>query len=65
MNIDFDPEKAFREIDTDHNGQITAYEIYRFMRDVISSRVTLAETELLIKEFDGDLDGKLSFHEFT
>jgi hypothetical protein len=34
------------------------------MREVIYLRISLSEAELLIKEFDGNLDGKLSSQEF-
>lgn len=35
------------------------------MRDVLSVHVSLTEAEALIKEYDGDLDRRLSFREFA
>jgi Ca2+-binding EF-hand superfamily protein len=56
MNIDFDPEKAFQEIDLDRDGFVTSYELFRFMKEVLSVRLSLSEAEALIKEFDGNTD---------
>ena len=56
--------KTFQAIDVDRDGCITAYEIYRFMREVLCIRISLSEAELLIREFDGNLDGRLSLQEF-
>ena len=56
--------KTFQAIDVDRDGCITAYEIYRFMREVLCIRISLSEAELLIREFDGNLDGRLSSQEF-
>ena len=64
MNSEFDPEKAFREIDQDRDGSITAYEIYRFMRNTLTVNVSLSEAETLVKEFDGNQDYRLSYSEF-
>ena len=64
MNPDFDPEKAFRELDQDRDGRVTALEIYRFMKEVLYIRISLSEAEMLIREFDGNLDGRLSLQEF-
>lgn len=64
MNIDFDPEKAFLEIDLDRDGQITAYELFRFMKEVLSVRLPLSDAESVVYEFDGNQDKKLSFLEF-
>lgn len=64
MNPDFDPEKAFRELDQDRDGCVTALEIYRFMKEVLYIRISISEAEMLIREFDGNLDGRLSIEEF-
>ena len=61
MDIDFDPEKAFRVLDSDRDGFITSYEIYRFMNDTLRVRVSISEVDALIREFDGNLDRKLNF----
>jgi hypothetical protein len=34
------------------------------MKEVLYIRISLSEAELLIKEFDGNLDGRLSSQEF-
>ena len=65
MNIDFDPEKAFQAIDQDRDGYVSGYEIYRFMRDTLNISVPLSEADSVIREFDGNLDNKLNFLEFT
>lgn len=65
MNLDFDPEKAFQALDQDRDGYVTSYEIYRFMRDTLNISVPLREAEAVIREFDGNLDSKLSFNEFA
>lgn len=64
MNPDFDPEKAFRELDQDRDGSVTALEIYRYMKEVLYIRISISEAEMLIREFDGNLDGRLSIEEF-
>lgn len=65
MTLDFDPEKAFQALDQDRDGFITAYEIYRFLRDTSHTAVPLSEADSVIREFDGNLDNKLSFSEFA
>jgi Ca2+-binding EF-hand superfamily protein len=44
---------------------VTSYEIYRFMRDTLNIAVPLSEAESVIREFDGNLDNRLSFSEFA
>ena len=64
MNIDFDPEKVFRALDSDRDGFISYYDIYQYMREVLLVQVSLSEAEALIKEYDGDLDKRLGYREF-
>lgn len=65
MNVDFDPEKAFAAVDQDRDGQISAYDLFRFMREALSRPIALNEADALVKEFDGNLDGRLNYQEFT
>jgi Ca2+-binding EF-hand superfamily protein len=48
----------------DRDGCITAYEIYRFMKETLYMSISLTEAELLIKEYDGNFDRRLSSQEF-
>jgi len=64
MNIDFDPEKAFKALDSDRDGFVSYYDIYQYMREVLAVHVSLSEAEALIKEYDGDLDRRLGYREF-
>jgi hypothetical protein len=64
VNIDFDPFKAFQAIDHDRNGSITAYEVYRFMKETLYQRISLSDAENLIKEFDSDQDGRINEQDF-
>ena len=56
--------KAFQAIDVDRDGVITAYEIFRFMKEILNIRISFSEAELLVREYDGNQDGRLSSQEF-
>ena len=60
MQIDFEALKAFTYMDQDQDGLIDSNEISKFMKQQYI-RVSQADAELIIKEFDGNLDGNLDF----
>lgn len=60
MNIDFDPVKVFTVLDFDQDGVIDASDISKFLKNQYI-RISDLEASLIIKEFDGNLDGNLDF----
>ena len=60
MNLDFDPLKAFTTLDLDQDGHLSPLDLQSFLKNSYL-RVSLSEAELIVKEYDGDLDGKLDF----
>ena len=64
LDRDFAPYSAFQRIDRDANEFITAYEIQNFLRDNREYSFSLRECEKLVKFFDSDEDGRLSFLEY-
>jgi hypothetical protein len=58
---DFAPSAAFQRLDRDSNEYITSYEILNFLRDNRVYGVTESECYKLVKYFDSDEDGRLSF----
>jgi len=60
---DFAPHSAFQRVDRDENGYISSYELLNFLRDHRNFGTTESETYRLVKFFDSDEDGRLSFQE--
>jgi len=60
---DFAPYSAFMRIDRDANEFITSFELLNFLRDNREYTVTERECYNLLKFFDSDEDGRLSFSE--
>ena len=60
---DFAPHSAFQRFDRDSNAFITSLEVLTFLRDHRNFTVTESETYRLVKFFDSDEDGRLSFQE--
>jgi hypothetical protein len=60
---DFAPHSSFQRLDRDSNNFISACEILNYLRD--QRNFTASETECyrLVKFFDSDEDGRLSFQE--
>ena len=59
----FCPSSAFMRLDRDINNHITSFEIQNFLRDNREYLVTLKECDMLVKFFDSDEDGRLSYNE--
>jgi len=64
MICDFSPCMAFQRIDRDANESITSLELYNFLRDNCVYSVSEGELYRLVKFFDNNEDGRLSFNEF-
>ena len=60
---DFAPHSAFQRFDRDCNSFVSAREILTFLRDQRNYTVSESETDKLVKFFDSDEDGRLSFQE--
>lgn len=60
---DFAPHSAFQRLDRDGNNTLTSYEILNFLRDNSVFGVSESECYRLLKFFDSDEDGRLSFEE--
>lgn len=54
----------FMRLDRDANEYLTSYEIFNYLRDNREFSITLRECDKLIKFFDSDDDGRLSFAEY-
>ncbi len=63
MYQEFEPEKAFKEIDADKDNTIDAQDIIKFMKKQFI-RFSKSDAEMIIKEFDSDQDQTLSLDEF-
>ena len=61
---DFAPFSAFERIDRDGNGFLTSRELLNFLRDNRAYGITEEECHRLLKFFDSDEDGRLSFEDF-
>ena len=57
----FAPYSAFMRIDRDANERISALELLHFLRDNREYTVNETDCENVIKYFDSNADGKLSF----
>jgi Ca2+-binding EF-hand superfamily protein len=60
---EFSPHAAFQRFDRDANDSITSFEIVNFLRDNGVLNASEAECYRLLKFFDSDEDGRLSFNE--
>lgn len=60
---DFAPHSAFQRIDRDASGRISSCELLNFLRDHHSHAAGESECFQLVKFFDSDSDGALSFQE--
>lgn len=55
------PFQLFQRIDRDANDNISSYEILSFIRDNGVFGITEAEVHELVKFFDSNEDGRLTF----
>jgi len=60
---DFAPHSAFQRFDRDGNSAITSIEVLNFLRDQRNYGTSESETYRLVRFFDSDEDGRLSFQE--
>ena len=60
---DFAPHSAFQRFDRDGNAFISSLEVLNFLRDQRNFTVSESETYRLVRFFDSDEDGRLSFQE--
>jgi hypothetical protein len=60
---DFAPHSAFQRLDRDGSNFITARELLNYMRDHRNFTVSETECYRLVKFFDSDDDGRLTFQE--
>ena len=58
---DFAPHSAFQRFDRDGNQAVTSLEILNYLRDQRSYNISESETYRLVRFFDSDEDGRLSF----
>lgn len=61
---DFAPHSAFQRLDRDCNAFVSSLEILNFLRDHRNFTISESETYRLVKFFDSDEDGRLSFQDF-
>uniref|UniRef100_A0A7S3MKG2 EF-hand domain-containing protein n=1 Tax=Favella ehrenbergii TaxID=182087 RepID=A0A7S3MKG2_9SPIT len=61
---DFAPHSAFQRFDRDCNAFVSSIEILNFLRDQRNFTVSESETYRLVRFFDSDEDGRLSFQDF-
>lgn len=62
---DFSPCNAFQRIDRDASDYVTSYEILKFLQDNRICSISENECYRLVKFFDSDEDGRLSFADFS
>ena len=58
---DFAPHSAFQRFDRDGNQAVTSIEILNYLRDQRNFTISESETYRLVRFFDSDEDGRLSF----
>jgi Ca2+-binding EF-hand superfamily protein len=61
---DFAPHSAFQRLDRDSNAFVSSLEILNYLRDHRNFTISESETYRLVKFFDSDEDGRLSFQDF-
>ena len=59
----FEPYMAFRRIDVENKGFLEPFDFHRYLRQTISD-VCQLDSDLIIKFFDSNQDGQLSYHDF-
>ena len=62
--LDFAPFSAFMRLDRNANDRISSFEILNFLRDNREYGITEGECYNLVKFFDSDADGKLTYPEY-
>ena len=60
---DFAPHSAFQRFDRDCNAFVSSLEVLNYLRDQRNFTTSESETYRLVKFFDSDEDGRLSFQE--
>jgi len=60
---DFSPHAAFQRIDRDGSGYISSHELVAYLREHGNIAATEGECYRLVRFFDSDEDGRLSFQE--
>ena len=60
----FQPYDAFQRLDRDRNSYVSSYELSTFLRDNRVYTVSESECQKLVKFFDSDEDGRLSYTDF-
>ena len=60
---DFAPHSAFQRIDRDANCFVDSFELLNFLKDHRNFSTSESECYRLVKFFDSDEDGRLSFQE--
>ena len=63
MDMQYEPVKAFKTLDENEDGLIDAEDFVKFMKKQFI-KLSEEDGELIVKEFDADLDGTMSFDEF-
>jgi Ca2+-binding EF-hand superfamily protein len=58
---DFAPHSAFQRIDRDASGRINSFELLSFFKDHHNHTTSESELHQLVRFFDSDEDGYLSF----
>lgn len=66
MNEHFEPYTAFCRLDRNEDGFVAPLDLLNFMRDngLSSKEATEADLYYIVKFFDADEDGKLTYPEF-
>ena len=64
LDVAFEPVKAFTLIDRNKDGMIDTEDVVSFMKQQYI-KISEEDAALILKEFDSDLDGALSFEEFS
>ena len=60
---DFSPCNAFQRMDRDANDYVTSFEILKFLQENRISTISENECYRLVRFFDSDEDGRLSYAE--
>jgi len=60
---DFAPHSAFQRVDRDANGRISSFELLNYLIDHHNRSISESELYQLVRFFDSDEDGSLSFQE--
>ncbi|CAI6342021.1 unnamed protein product [Periconia digitata] len=53
-------DEVFDDVDTDNSGVVSADELYKSINKIVKD-FSESEATKLLKEFDGDNDGKLTY----